>query len=149
MNKNLIIGILVLIIAGGAWYIFAGMEKKDVDVEEQNEEQIADEPLPADSLAGVWQATDDPNAVRTIYENGGYMDTYEGSPEATTEGPWVTFTAENAPENFPFEAAEGVTYLELGGEESLFFSIAELTEEKLVLIYLNRGGTLEYTRVIQ
>lgn len=149
MNKNLIIIILAIIIAGGAWYIFAGMDK-EVEVQEENEEMVVDDALPADSIAGVWQSTEDPNSIRTIYENGGFMDTYEGMEDATTEGSWVTFTEDNAPEAFPFEVAEDTTYLALqAAEETLFFSIAELTEERLVLIYLNRGGTLEYTRVTE
>lgn len=149
MNKNLIIIILAIIIAGGAWYIFAGMDK-EVEVQEENEEMVVDAALPADSLVGVWQSTEDPNAVRTIYENGGFMDTYAGVEDATTEGSWVTFTEDNAPEVFPFEIAEDTRYLALQSpEETLFFSIAELTEERLVLIYLNRGGALEYTRVTE
>jgi len=138
--KNIIIIVLALVIVGGGFYF---LNNKEVAVEE---EIVMDAPLPADSLAGTWQSTEDPNFVRNIYENGGYSDLYED--EETSNGPWVTFMSENAPEEFPYTLEEGAEYLELKEESgSLYFKIAEVTEEKLVLIYLDRGGVLEFVRI--
>ncbi|XKT74986.1 MAG: hypothetical protein ACJKSS_02360 [Patescibacteria group bacterium UBA2103] len=147
MNKNTIIVILSLIIVGGGFYFF--MQNNEMETPEvQEEEQVVEASLPNDSIVGVWQSTEDPNFIRTIYENGGYMDAYEGMEDATTNGPYVTFTVENLPEAFPYEAGEGKQYLELQDDAgSLYFEIVEVTEEKLVLIYLDRGGVLEFTRV--
>mgnify|MGYP001495454128 CR=1 FL=1 len=137
--KNLIILVVSIILIGGGFYYL----NRTV-----GERQVVDAPLEADSLAGVWQSIEDPNFVRTIYENGGYSDLYEG--EEVSNGPWVTFMTDAAPAEFPYPLEEDVMYLELMDEEgSLYFKVVEKTEEKLTLIYLDRGGVLEFIRVEQ
>lgn len=139
--KNIIIVLIAIVVVGGGFYYFSNKESEEAD------NYAAEEALPADSLAGVWQSVEDPNFIRTIYENGGYLDTYTGT-DISTEGPWVTFMAGTTPEEFPYEVEEGAEYLELKDEDgSLYFKIVEKTEEKLVLIFLDRGGVLEFTRV--
>tara|TARA_B100000508_G_scaffold60333_1_gene47195 strand:- start:232902 stop:233318 length:417 start_codon:yes stop_codon:yes gene_type:complete len=137
--KNLIILVVSIILIGGGFYYL----NKIVE-----ERQVVDAPLEADSLAGVWQSIEDPNFVRTIYENGGYSDLYEG--EEVSNGPWVTFLGDASLVDFPYSIEDGAMYLELMDEEgSLYFKVVEKTEEKLTLIYLDRGGVLEFTRVEQ
>jgi len=144
--KNIIIIVLALVVAGGGFYFLNQNKSREeimlrLAVLEGRLEAISINPL-----AGVWQSTEDANFVRNIYENGGYSDLYEG--EETSNGPWVTFMSENAPEEFPYTLEEGAEYLELQDTEgSLYFKIAEVTEEKLVLIYLDRGGVLEFVRI--
>ena len=138
--KNIIIVVLAIVVVGGGFYYINNKEVVDA-------EYVADAALPADSIVGVWQSTQDPNFIRAIYENGGYLDTYTGE-EASTEGPWVVFMADAAPAEFPYPTEEGAEYLELQDVDgSLHFKVAERTEEKLVLIYLDRGNVLEFTRV--
>lgn len=118
--------------------------------EEGAPEGVDTEPLAADSLAGVWQSVDDPKFIRTIYENGGYVDSYEGAPDSSINGPWVTFTADNAPTNVPFTLEAEALYLELdSGDDPLYFKVVSLTDIELVLIYLSRGNTLRFTRVVE
>lgn len=116
----------------------------------EQQQVVQEQPLPVDSIVGVWRSVDDAKFMRTIYENGGYMDTYEGEPEATINGPWVTFAKETAPTDFPYELADGTKYLQLdAGGDALYFTIATSTESELSLIFLNRGGVLNFTRVAQ
>jgi len=137
--KNIIIIVLALVVVGGGFYFLNNKEVVE-------EEMVVDAPLPADSLAGTWQSTEDANFVRNIYENGGYSDLYED--EETSNGPWVTFGDDSAPAEFPYTVEDDAKYLELKDEAgSLYFKIAEVTEEKLVLIYLDRGGVLEFVRI--
>ncbi|XKT74597.1 MAG: hypothetical protein ACJKTH_00695 [Patescibacteria group bacterium UBA2163] len=152
--KNILIPIIAIIVVAGGFYLFANNPSEVSDEENQqvqqttseNDETAMDSPLSIGSLAGVWQSTEDPNFVRTMYENGGYMDSYEGEEQAN--GPWVIFTAENAPEEFPYPTEAGMVYLEMQDDSGpLYFAITELTRERLVLIYLNRGGALEFEKV--
>jgi len=139
--KNIIIAVLAIAVVGGGFYYLNNKE-------EVEGEYVVDTALPADSIVGVWQSTQDSNFIRTIYENGGYADTYIGE-EASTEGPWVTFMADTAPVEFPYQVEEGAEYLELKDTDgSLYFKVVERTEEKLVLIYLDRGNVLEFMRVL-
>lgn len=156
------IGLIVIIILGAlGWYLFVGnapaedsssMEDgSSMEMESEDESMMQDtEPLQSDSLAGTWRSVDDPKFVRNIYENGGYLDTYEGEPGASTTGPWVTFTEENAPSDFPYTLEAGAVYLRLDDSAGpLYFKITKLTDTELELIYLDRGGALRFTRVTE
>lgn len=149
MNTRLIIIIIAVVVVGALFFLWSGdREQNGAFPAGQNGGEYADAPLAPDALAGMWRSVDDPAFTRTIYENGGYVDAHEGI-DTSVNGPWVTFTAETAPLGFQYTAQPGVTYLELIDESGpLYFSIAELTEERLVLIYLDRGGVLEFERVV-
>ena len=147
---GLIIGVVATVVIFWAFDISFKAPEAQLPVNGNTEQMAHDEPLPADSLVGVWRSDEDAKFVRTIYENGGYTDTYEGEESATTSGPWVTFTKETAPEGLPYPLEEGVTYLQLDtGKDALYFAIFENTETKLVLNYLDRGNTLAFTRVTE
>ena len=150
MNSKLIIIVVAILIIGGAYYVWStGEGNTGAGNAQQNEEAMQDASPAPDSLIGVWRSTEDENFSRTFYENGGYLDAYAGE-ETSTNGPWVAFTAENPALGFPYTLEPGVTYLELIDENGpLYFSIAEVTEDKLVLIYLDRGGVLEFERVVE
>ena len=107
-------------------------------------------PASGASIVGTWQNTTDAKFTRTIYENGGYLDTYQGQPQATSNGPWSTFTSATAPKDFPYTLEKGATYLQLGGtstDTTLYFKVSHVSTTTLQLIYLNRGGALNFTRV--
>ncbi|PIR85333.1 hypothetical protein COU15_01195 [Candidatus Kaiserbacteria bacterium CG10_big_fil_rev_8_21_14_0_10_45_20] len=148
MNSKFIIVIIAVLVIGGAFWAWSTQDEKVVvENSSENEEMVNEAPLAPDSLAGVWRSVEDPKFSRTFYENGGYVDLYEGE-EVSTNGPWVAFTAENPVLGFPYTLEPDVVYLELIDESGpLYFSIAELTEEKLVLIFLDRGGVLEFERI--
>lgn len=150
MNKKLIAIIVAIIVVVGLFLFYTeqqgGVSKL---FETKTESEYSDAPLAPDALPGMWRSIEDPSFTRTIFENGGYVDAYAGE-DLSINGPWMTFTDETAPLGFPYTAQSGVTYLQLIDESGpLYFSIAELTEESLVLIYLDRGGVLEFERVVE
>lgn len=150
MNTKLIVIIVAVLVAGGLFFFWTSQQEGGVNLLGGDRGgEYADAPLAPDALPGVWRSIDDPAFTRTIFENGGYVDVYEGA-DISTNGPWMTFTEETAPLGFPYTPQSGVTYLQLLDETGpLHFSIAELTEERLVLIYLDRGGVLEFERVVE
>ena len=158
--KNIHLVLIAVIVIGGGFYFFytpqqvAEDQNEEVVVGDETSEPIEDEmvgeaPLPTNSIVGTWQSTQDPKFIRTIYENGGYSDTYVGDPEASENGPWVTFTKANAPESLSFPLKENTTYLQLSGDVILHFEIVSVTDKVLTMIYLNRGNVLEFVRIDQ
>lgn len=162
--KQFLVLLLAALLIGGiayAWYQQATM--MPAEPTETNEKVAVDtgaadgvmsdadndaEPIPANSLVGTWKSTDDPNFVRTIYENGGFTDSYEGSPDATHSGTWVIFTAAEAPNDFAYPIEAGTTYLEMSDEDAVYtFAIIELSEESVTMLYLDRGGVLSFDRI--
>lgn len=102
----------------------------------------------SDQLYGTWESVDDEKFRRTFFTNGTYRDTYEGAPFAETNGTWDTYPAHRAPDMLPFPPQAGNQYLELrDGQEVLYFTIASVSERALELVYLNRGGSLRFTKV--
>lgn len=145
--KNIFYVLILTSIAGAGWWVFAPHAAVAPVALDEEATMMDTQPLPTDSIVGVWRSTEDANFVRTVYENGGYMDSYDGTPDATTQGPWVTFTKDNAPDGFAYPLEDGATYLQLtAGEETLNFKIAEVTQTQLTLIYLDRGGSLNFVR---
>lgn len=100
-------------------------------------------------IIGVWESTDDANFVRVFEENGTVTDTYEGDSEATSIGQWTILTdLSEEPPNIPSE--EGMVYLKiLFEEEAFYFIISEVDETSLQLIYLDRGGALNFERILE
>lgn len=101
-------------------------------------------------LYGTWESIDDENFRRSFFANGTYRDAYAGAPFAETNGTWDTYPAGSTPDTFPFPAQAGAQYLELrDGQEVLYFTIARVSEHTLELLYLNRGGSLRFTKVTE
>lgn len=98
-------------------------------------------------LHGGWQSVDDAQFVRRFSERA-YEDWY--ADELVSGGSWSVFVSHDMPDAFPYPVADDTQYLVLdAGDESLYFSIAEYTDTQLALIYLNRGGVLEFRRVAE
>jgi len=100
-----------------------------------------------ESIVGVWQSVDDENFVREFKEDGTVIDTYEEDEDATLVGQWFVLTdLSEEPPTVP--SIEGATYLKiLFAEEALYFSISQVGEQALQLIYLDRGGALTFERI--
>lgn len=102
----------------------------------------------SESIVGVWRDATDTKFVRSFRDGGGVEDTYDGRVVST--GSFVIFTADQ-PLTVPYPLETGVVYLRvtLSGSQAdtLYFKVARLTPESLELVYLNRGGTLVFTRV--
>ena len=147
---------MLILIAGAGWLLYSHGEEAGT-TGEQGAAMTGDTSAPAgtdtaavasNSIVGTWKSVEDAKFTRTIYENGQYKDAYEGQPSADMSGPWVTFTSENAPSDFPYPVDAGATYLQLdSGKDALYFKITKVTDKDLELIYLNRGGALTFTRI--
>lgn len=117
-----------------------------------SEEPPAETPDPAiiirDNILGVWQSTDDENFTREFRDGNVVIDSYTGSED--TEAVFDIFTA-NPEADYPFPLEEGRVYLVMmtseNREDDLYFEVTNLTPTELDLIYLNRGGVLQFTRV--
>lgn len=142
MQKILIPIALLILLAVGGFYIFTTRDTADEQVGTQNSttnQKNAEDFLPL----GKWESLEDEKFIRVFDENS-YQDQYEGKTIST--GTWRTFDSSDAPEVETIEFIAGVNYLVLdeGTEDVLYFSIAKSTKEELALIYLNRGGVLEF-----
>jgi hypothetical protein len=75
-------------------------------------------------------------------------DLYDGAITAT--GTWSAFTTDDQP-NVAFPVAPHTVYLTLTTrdmpDEPLHFQVTKLTPDELSLIYMERGGTLSFTKV--
>lgn len=150
--KYIGIAAVIVVIIGGAYLLF----KTEADAPVIEEERTADiDTADADartatvrtSLYGDWESVDDAQFVRRFSEHA-YEDRYDD--ELVSGGSWSIFTRANAPDSFPYPVDDSTQYLVLDDDDgALYFSIAEHTDEQLVLIYLNRGGVLEFRRVVE
>lgn len=99
-------------------------------------------------MAGTWQSTEDSKSVRVFKDDHTVADVYDG--ETLSSGQWATFTKATAPEvQFPLE--EGKVYMQIvdSGEthETYDYIVSNINATDLQLIYLGRGGALNYKRV--
>ena len=101
----------------------------------------------ARAMVGVWRSMDDPKFTREFKEDGTSIDRYEGDASATKGGIWGTFTGDMAPAGTSTGLSSGVVYIQMTiGSESLYFSVVRAADT-LELIYLDRGGQSNFTRV--
>ncbi len=149
MNKVLA-GIIVLLLAGGAYWFYANPQKDDAKVTntETSSPQAKMSPE-AGRAVGKWQSSEDAKFTREFREDGTATDIYEGDASATSNGTWSQ-VVDVAAEPFQFPAVGDATFLKLVfGSETYYFSVsADTTADKLVLINLSgRGNVLSFTRV--
>src|SRR3989344_119234 len=91
-----------------------------------------------ESIQGKWQSTDDAKFVREFKAGGTASDLYDGKVVST--GTWKVFTK-----------ADGFVYLQMTMQgtqaDTLNFKVAKMTPELLQLIYLDRGGVLNFKSI--
>ncbi|MDE2071620.1 MAG: hypothetical protein KGI70_02740 [Patescibacteria group bacterium] len=111
--------------------------------------QPSAEQVVSESIVGKWQSTDDPKYVREFKGDGTAVDYYDG--KAVTSGTWKAFLKADAPATVSFPLVDNQVYLQMkmqGSQaEFLDFKITKLTPEELQLIYLERGGVLNFKSV--
>lgn len=151
MNNKVLIGIIVLLLAGGAYWFYTNPQKDDAKVTntETQAPQTAKMSAEAGRAVGKWQSSDDSKFTREFREDGTVTDTYEGDASATVTGTWSQ-VIDVAAEPFQFPAVGGATFLKLVLDgETFYFSVsADTTADKLVLVNLSgRGNILSFTRV--
>lgn len=102
----------------------------------------------SESIQGKWQSTDDSKFVREFKADGTVADSYSGKVDGT--GTWKVFTKEK-PLDVPFPIEAGASYVQLAmsgsGGYFLDFKITKLTPDTLQLIYLERGGVLNFKKI--
>jgi len=120
-----------------------GIEAIFSEIEGMSDEKIKE------LIVGVWESTDDEKFIRTFEQNGVVIDTYEGEDLATSVGEWrILSDLAEEPPTIPL--IEGATYLKIiFNEEVLYFTVSEIDEDALQLIFLDRGGALNFRRVIE
>ena len=153
MNNKILIGIIALLLAGGAYWFYTDSQKESV--------KAADTATPAPQApqakmsaeagraVGKWKSTDDAKFTREFREDGTVTDMYEGDTSATANGTWSQ-VIDVAVEPVQLPAVGGATLLKLilGGEAYYFAISTDTTADKLVLINLGgRGNILSFTRV--
>lgn len=107
------------------------------------ERQLDDDTLLAEreQLVGIWQSTDDQNAVIVFEKNGAYLNYYKGAK--LDEGVWQPHGTDYRDGQY----GEGL-FIETNIDGELYgYVVYELTNESLVLNYLDRGNTLSYRRI--
>lgn len=112
---------------------------------EANKKNLTESDIAA-GIIGTWNSVDDPTLTREFSVDASVVDTYSGTAPETIEGRWAVFTSPEG-EKPPFPVARGVSYLRIIlPEEALYFGVVELSHSRLVLEYLDGGGTLSFRR---
>lgn len=150
-QRAIIITILVLILAGAAYYI--GTNREPV-VEEvvQSEDIVAADPAASETsqaLVGMWRSKDDSKFTREFRADGTITDRYEGEESATSSGTFMVFTSTmTKPEGVMFDLDADVAYIRaIMDGEGYNFRVSSVSANELELIYMDRGGMLRFERV--
>lgn len=101
----------------------------------------------SESIVAQWKSTEDPKFTREFTADA-VTDRYDGNVVST--GTWKVFTKVQ-PLDVAFPLLEDGVYLRLtmqGAQaEHVHFKVGKLTPETLELVYMDRGGTLTFSRV--
>ena len=149
--KTFILAILVLIagVAGGYYY---GQGKFALPVKTESKTIPVADKARIDAvnslIAGRWQSEEDSNFVREFKADGTAIDYYDEQPAPSqTNGSWKLFSSSN-PEQVAFPIRENEVYLKMTfGKENYHFAVLAVTPEKLELMYMERGGILQFARL--
>ena len=149
----LIIALLILVVAMGYGLIWSTQKVSNLEAEielkaegEKEVEEMAQEEEDTvvnleesmKMILGLWQSTEDEKSSVLFKDDGTVQDIYD--EEELANDTW-TLTIELDYNNTP------ALHLTRTGEEEIFkYVVLELTNEKLVLNYLDSGSTLEYMR---
>jgi len=97
-------------------------------------------------IVGMWRSTDDAKFTREFHGNGGVVDRYEGDDRATSVGEWAII-ADPTAEPVQLPVIKEATYLRIVfAEETLYYTVSELARDTLQLVFLDRGGALNFER---
>ncbi len=106
-------------------------------------------PTPQSLLVGEWRSVDDPRAQVEIRADGTWIDSYAGTPSATTTSHWTLFSGAHPPKDVTDQTLDAKsTYLEVSDKDGpLVYGLDRVDAKRLELTYLARGNTLSYARV--
>ena len=107
-----------------------------------------------ESIMGKWQSTSDAKFTREFKDfsetslSGNVSDWYDN--EVRSSGTYTVFTNEK-PVTVSFPLLTNTTYIQLTMQgtqaDTLNFKLTKLTPEELELIYMDRGGVLQFKRI--
>ncbi len=104
-------------------------------------------------IIGNWQSTDDPKFFESFNANGQTIDSYKGTLPADMPAPVSTSTWNFYTKASADSAAQAYTpspntvYIEVrDGTGSYHYGIVDISSTTLTLVYLERGGTLNFVR---
>ena len=107
-----------------------------------------------ESIMGKWQSTTDAKFIREFKDfnettlTGNVSDWYDN--EVRSSGTYTAFTKEK-PVTVPFPIEADGVYIQMTSQgtqtNNLNFKIVKLTPEELQLVYMDRGGVLQFKKV--
>lgn len=150
MEKKTIIVILFILVTVLGIYFFATATPKQASTPLPQPD--SSEPTYEQSknlLVGQWQSTQDPNAYKVFKADGTAMERYATEQTVETAGTWRLFSTNDPVDSYKQPLGTDTTYLRIDDSgEQYHYSITTLDENTLELIYLDRGGMLQYQRVV-
>lgn len=151
MQTRALIALIVLAAFGLAafWVVFTHPGEKGEDVKVAEKSDLKEQGTStSEDLLGLWKSTGDVSFTREFKEDGEVVDRYSGSESATVVGEWEIFTAENPAPGAWFPLEEDSVYVRIMFDgEAYHYLIASVSETALELVYLDRGGVLQFEKV--
>lgn len=161
MNNKIVLGIVVLVLAGGAYWFYTDSQKEGdtqrltegSTAQDPNSVQAGGEAAPANDPAmnGTWKSKEDAKFTREFKADGTITDKYEGDSSATETGTYTTVNvALEAGLPVPAANLTGLTVIKATFPKTgvMYFGVQSLTGTDLSLIHLSgRGNILTFTKV--
>ena len=143
--------VVIVVALAGAGYWYFSNQSAPQSPQSQGEQAEAASVKPevtlvvGESIVGKWQSTDDAKFAREFKADGTVVDSYDG--KAVSSGMFTVFTKDKpAQTSFPLEADAVYVQLTMQGTQAdnLNFKVVKLTPDELQLVYMDRGGVLNF-----
>lgn len=167
MNNKILVAIIVLVVAGAAYWFYTDSQKQgeanrlaqsstaqDANtVSDTSSMQVGGEVAPGNDPAmnGTWKSKEDARFTREFFADGTVTDRYEGDASATMTGTYMEVdTAVEAGLPVPAANLAGMKVIKTTwpNGEIMYFGVQSLAASDLSLINLSgRGNILSFTKV--
>ena len=147
--KKIIYTIIILIIIVATFFFFSGRTASEVqpnlNKEKINVDTIVIKKINEAQFLGEWVSVDD-SKYKVSHSEDGILEEYYDD-ELMNSGSWsiAEMLPEKISEQYP-NATEGPFLIKESDGETMFYIIESVTNTNLILIYLDRGNTLEFVR---
>lgn len=148
---KILIGVLVIVLLVGLGYVVYSTSLDKAEEAPVTEDVTATKLSENDEralLIGVWKSDEDAKFTREFRENGQVIDRYESDDTPLpTQGIWSIVTDPSVePVEIAADLDTRLLKLEFP-EETMYFGLASNTGTTLSLVYLGRGGVLNFTKI--
>jgi len=140
-NKIILLTVILLALIIGVMY-----NSSDTAPVVTTETEEVEKPL---NIVGKWRGIEDERFVRTFLADGTVVDVYNNVQEAAKPGTWVMVEDKESEEGLPVTDTEDPIVKIVFDNYNFYYSIPESTETNLTLVFLERGGVLAFSRVIE